>query len=597
MKKISIVFGLSLIMLFSTTNLIAANQTVTNNNDSGAGSLRQAITDVGIGEEITFDDDYTITLASELTIDKSLTITGTGAGNTIIQANANPNTATYRVFSITSGNATLSEMTIRNGGGTYSGSGIYNLSGTLTITNCTISGNTSTNYGGGIYNEDNLNMSSCTVSGNTVSGGAYGGGIENNEGTLSMTNCTVSGNSTSGSAYGGGIHNDDGAITMSNCTISGNDSGWGAGGIYNAGSSATTTMTNCTVSGNIANDGALNWGDGGGIYNYDGTVTMTNCTVSENHVDATSEGYGGGYYNSSGTLIIKNTIIANNTTGAGNDDYYFNSGTLTDNGYNIVEITNVGAGAGGFSNGTNNDIVGEQANLNLSATLADNNTLNGTQTLKTTSGSVAINAGTSSGAPTNDQRGEGRNGNTDIGAYEWWDDSGSLPVTLSTFTAQYLNSKPTLYWQTQSEEDNMGWFIYRNTIEDFISSEKISALIEGHGTTTQPQDYIYEDAEQLQIEQTYYYWLESIDYSGTIHHFDMVAHVTIPHTNDPGQNITPPTAYEITADPNPFSYTTNITFAMNQTSFVDLAIYNVRGQLVKSFGTVMTNVDEEVSFQ
>jgi hypothetical protein len=175
--------------------------------------------------------------------------------------------------------------------------------------------------------------------------------------------------------------------------------------------------------------------------------------------------------------------------------------------------------------------------------------------------------------------------------------STTLPVTLSTFTAQYLNSKPTLYWQTQSEEDNMGWFIYRNTIENFTSSEKISGMLPGHGTTTQPQSYIYEDAEQLQVEQTYYYWLESVDYSGTIHHFDMVANVTIPHTNDPGQNVTPPAAYEITADPNPFSYTTNITFAMNQTSLVDLAIYNVRGQLVKSFGTVMTNVDEEVSFQ
>jgi len=175
--------------------------------------------------------------------------------------------------------------------------------------------------------------------------------------------------------------------------------------------------------------------------------------------------------------------------------------------------------------------------------------------------------------------------------------SQTLPVTLSTFTAQYLNSKPTLYWQTQSEEDNMGWFIYRNTVEDFTSAEKISGMLPGHGTTTQPQSYIYEDVEQLQVEQTYYYWLESVDYSGTLHHFDMVANVTIPHPNDPGQNITPPVAYEITADPNPFSYTTEITFAMSQTSLVDAAIYNLKGQLVKSYDTVMTNADEDVSFQ
>ena len=169
----------------------------------------------------------------------------------------------------------------------------------------------------------------------------------------------------------------------------------------------------------------------------------------------------------------------------------------------------------------------------------------------------------------------------------------TLPVTLSTFTAQYLNSKPTLYWQTQSEEDNMGWFIYRNTIEDFTSSEKISGMIEGHGTTTQPQSYIYEDAEELQVEQTYYYWLESVDYSGTIHHYDRVAQITIPHPDDPGQNVTPPVAYDISADPNPFAYSTEITFAIDQISRIDVTIYNVKGQMVKSFGTVMTSQENE----
>ena len=171
--------------------------------------------------------------------------------------------------------------------------------------------------------------------------------------------------------------------------------------------------------------------------------------------------------------------------------------------------------------------------------------------------------------------------------------SQTLPVTLSTFTAQYLNNKPTLYWQTQSEEDNMGWFIYRNTIEDFTSAEKISQMIEGHGTTTQPQSYIYEDAEELQIEQTYYYWLESVDYSGTIHHYDRVAQITIP-PDDPGQNVTPPVAYDISADPNPFSYTTNISFVMDQASKVDVAIYNIKGELVKSFSTVMTTSENEI---
>ena len=56
--------------------------------------------------------------------------------------------------------------------------------------------------------------------------------------------------------------------------------------------------------------------------------------------------------------------------------------------------------------------------MNISSTLADNNTSNGTQTLAIFDGSFAINAGTDNGAPSTDQRGYGRNGTTDIGAYE-----------------------------------------------------------------------------------------------------------------------------------------------------------------------------------
>jgi len=61
----------------------------------------------------------------------------------------------------------------------------------------------------------------------------------------------------------------------------------------------------------------------------------------------------------------------------------------------------------------------------------------------------------------------------------------TLPVVLSTFTAQYMKNKPTLYWETQSEQDNVGWNIYRNSNSDFSSSTKINPeLIPGHGNTS-----------------------------------------------------------------------------------------------------------------
>jgi len=66
----------------------------------------------------------------------------------------------------------------------------------------------------------------------------------------------------------------------------------------------------------------------------------------------------------------------------------------------------------------------------------------------------------------------------------------TLPVELSLFTAQYLNNVPTLYWVTQSEIDNIGWNVYCNTENDFTTANKISDLIEGHGTTSEPHSYI-----------------------------------------------------------------------------------------------------------
>ena len=343
MKKFMILVTIVILGLGLCANLMAANQTVTNNNDSGAGSLRQAIVDVGSGEEITFDADYTITLSSELSISKNLTITGTGAGNTIIQANADPNTATYRVFNISTGTVILEDMTIRNGNpGMFENGGGIRDQGTLTLTNCTISGNTA----------------------------RYGGGIKNH-GPLTLTNCTVSGNSASS--------------------------------------------------------------DGGGLAFW-------------------------------GTLYIKNTILANNSATGNGDDFYYGSGEIvTDNGYNIVEDSY------GYTFEATGDITGEQASLNLSSTLADNNTTNGTQTLKTTSSSVAIDAGSNSGAnngvdpPSQDQRGANRNGATDIGAYEYYDNDGSLPVTLTSFTATAGDEKVNIRWITESEIENLGFNIYRST--------------------------------------------------------------------------------------------------------------------------------------
>ncbi|MGH8093972.1 MAG: choice-of-anchor Q domain-containing protein [Chthoniobacterales bacterium] len=341
------------LLFVSAQRAAAATLTVTNGSDSGAGSLRQAILDAASGDTINFSlpaNSSTITLTSaELLIDKSLTITGPGAGLLTVQRSTAGGTPDFRIFNITFGNfnVTISGLTLANGSATGSdGGGIINGSngGTLTMTSCTISGNATDGNGGGIMNESNggtLAITGCTISGNVAGGnggGVFtdfgtvgatntsissnsasdGGGIYNNFGTVSTTNSTLSSNSASN---GGGIFNSDASLNMTSSTLSANSATGSGGGLDNHNSSSN--VTNCTVSGNSADDG-------GGILSDDGgTINVINCTFSAN-----SATLAGGIDTSQGDeLDLTNTIIAGNTDTSGSPN---GVGSFSTEGYNLI---------------------------------------------------------------------------------------------------------------------------------------------------------------------------------------------------------------------------------------------------------------------
>lgn len=129
----------------SALSLFGATLTVTNTNDSGAGSLRDAIAAANPGDTINFSVTGTITLGSTLTITKDLTISGPSASSLAISGNN-----TFRVFLLTA-TVAISGITIEYGR-SYNdvGGGIVN-TGTLTISDGMFSGNTGYN-GGGIFN-------------------------------------------------------------------------------------------------------------------------------------------------------------------------------------------------------------------------------------------------------------------------------------------------------------------------------------------------------------------------------------------------------------------------------------------------------------
>src|SRR6201987_6421652 len=86
--------------------------TVTNTNDSGPGSLRDALAVANDGDTIDATGvSGTILLTSgELQINNSVTINGPGAGNLAVNGNA-----TSRVFHNFASNVTISGFTIING--------------------------------------------------------------------------------------------------------------------------------------------------------------------------------------------------------------------------------------------------------------------------------------------------------------------------------------------------------------------------------------------------------------------------------------------------------------------------------------------------
>ena len=118
-----------LIGFFNPQPVHAAALTVTNLNDSGPGSLRQAITDAASGDTITFSVTGTILLTSgKLVLNKSLTITGPAEGQLIISGNP-----ISRIFYLPSSAMTfdIRNLTIANGRTGDKGGGILNFSSNL----------------------------------------------------------------------------------------------------------------------------------------------------------------------------------------------------------------------------------------------------------------------------------------------------------------------------------------------------------------------------------------------------------------------------------------------------------------------------------
>ena len=414
--------------------------TVTNGNDSGPGSLRQALVDANDGDTINFDASVgtVILTTAELAIDKNLTISAALQMVTVVRSSQTE----FRIFHVTPGHSVeINGLTISGGHITGdNGGGILNDNSTLTIAHCTVSGNafvtgsSGDNFGGGIHNSGTMTLNQVIVNNNNGSwsgntGFPSGGGISNT-GTMIIIAGTVQSNM--GAPWllsGGGIYNSNtGMMTITSSTISNNQtgnpghSGADGGGIVNYG---TMTIQDSTISGNTALGGDLNGGHGGGIYG--NNTTITNSTITGNSAlrgggvagggniayttfSNNSANVAGGALYLTGTLELGNTILK---AGASGVNIFNNGGTFITDGYNVCSDN-----GSGFLNGP-----GDQINTDpMLGPLQDNGGPTFTHALLP--GSPAIDAGDPNFTPPPDydQRGPGFvrvfNGRIDVGSFE-----------------------------------------------------------------------------------------------------------------------------------------------------------------------------------
>ncbi len=210
--------------------------TVTNSEDSGPGSLRQAVLDANGAagaDTVSFSpslNGQTITLTTgEMVVAGPLTITGPGANLLTISGNN-----ASRVFRVNDGNTDLEniQFTGLRVRAAAAGSALDVSNANVTVSSCEFSDSVTGGAGGGIF----LGDSTLTITDSLIynNESINGGGIFVLNSSMTMRNCTVANNRSS--QWGGGISRwtnlPSTHVTISNSTIAGNTSVLQGGGIY-----------------------------------------------------------------------------------------------------------------------------------------------------------------------------------------------------------------------------------------------------------------------------------------------------------------------------------------------------------------------------
>jgi C1A family cysteine protease len=157
-------------------------------------------------------------------------------------------------------------------------------------------------------------------------------------------------------------------------------------------------------------------------------------------------------------------------------------------------------------------------------------------------------------------------------------DESNIPVELTSFTAANFGSVVQLSWRTATETNNLQFEIERKLINNEITGDwTLIGYVEGKGSTTEPQHYIYNDDIDNIRATGIQYRLKQLDFNGKFTYSNVVTIDEIA-----------PFEYRLEQNyPNPFNPSTTINFAVPTKQFVTLKVFDILGN------EIVTLINEE----
>jgi hypothetical protein len=296
---------------------------VSNCEDSGAGSLRDAVASAVSGDTIDMSgltcSRITLTTGAIVIGQHDLSFAGPGSGKLAIDASGSPGAGVF--YDLGSGNLSINDLTVENGSKYFNDHGvrggcIYS-KGDVSIRRSVVQGCKASAVwpyqaqGGGVFSYGETYLLDTRIVDNVVydpTNYASGAGVYAMGGFVAKyaqisRNAAVAANS-----WGGGVFA-NGQVFVTNSEISNNTARNRAGASFADSAGNVATMVNSTVSGNVADSKV------GGLY-VRPELAMNNCTVAFN--TATVWNNGSGQYYGAGVNVnvvskIYSSILSNNT--------------------------------------------------------------------------------------------------------------------------------------------------------------------------------------------------------------------------------------------------------------------------------------------